>query len=119
MPFLGTGGPSVAVERDALRAPGDADQLETRVRACIDQVARRVRRCEGSRAGGRRAFEHQAEPVLAGVGIFPAEQTLARAGRGRGRKTTNRLPVERDSAREGQQRLAVKPEHRAGCGRRS
>ena len=60
-------------------------------------------------------FEHQAEPVLAGVGIFPAEQALAGPGRvSTVRKTTNRLPVDGHSARKFQQCLAVEPEHGPG-----
>ena len=80
----------------------------------IDQVARLAVVAQ-DRVQAAAGFDHEAEPVLAGVGIFPAEQALAGPGRCRDvRKTTNRLPVGGHSARNGQQGLAVEPEHRPG-----
>ena len=55
------------------RTPGDADELETRRRRVIDQVARLAVVAQ-DRVQPAARVGHQAQPVLADVGIFPAEQ---------------------------------------------
>ena len=79
-PFLGPGRRPVPMQRRAPRAPGDADDLETRGRARVDQVAR-LAVVPQDRVQAAAGLEHQPEPVLAGVGIFPADQPLAGPGR--------------------------------------
>ena len=113
IPFLRTGRHPVAVQRRAVRAPGDADDLEPRGRVRIDQVARLAVVAE-DRVQAAAAFEHQAEPVLADVGIFPAEQALAGSGRLRGPEDDEQAAGRGTRARKFEQGMAVEPQHGLG-----
>ena len=77
--FPGAGCRSVAVQRHSLWAPGEANQLETRIRAYIHEIARPTLIAE-DRVQPAATFEHQSESMLACVRIFPAEQTVAWSG---------------------------------------
>ncbi len=76
-----------------------ADQLEIRGWTCVDQVAGPTVIAK-DRVQAAAALEHQTETVLAGVGIFPAEQALARLGRAIGPKDDKQAARGGNPARE-------------------
>ena len=112
IPFPATVAP-LRVQGGAARPPGHAGDLEALGPTRIDQVARSavVPQDRLQRAAG---IDHEAQPVLADVGILPADESLTAATRLRGPEDDEQAAGRRCPTRSLHQGLTVEPEHRLG-----
>ena len=115
--LLRAGRRPVAMQGRAVRPPGDADDLETRRRLRASTRSPDLPVVPQDRLQAAAGLGHEAQPVLADVGILPADEALPGRGRLRGPEDDEQAAGRGHRARRFEQGMAVEPQHGLGAGR--